>query len=110
VKQKKYIRLKSGGWTHIQANGKAKVHTSGIGGMAHAVPLKDCLLGLSKPFRKGFLKVGFSIISSYPLSAFFSLKIFGYFICKLMKHWKRLLVGVYRKCQQRQSYIRKSQS
>jgi len=33
---------------------KVRVHTSGTGGMAHAVPLKDYLFGLSKPFRKDF--------------------------------------------------------
>ena len=90
--------------------GKDQEHTSGIGGVVHAVPVKDCLCLLSKPIRKGFRKVGFSIISSCPLSAFFSLKIFGDFFCKLIKYGKRLLVGVYRKCQQRQLSIRKSQS
>ena len=43
--------------------------------------------------QKRFLpRVGLSIISSCPLSAFFSFKIFGYFFCKLIKHEKRIML------------------
>ena len=71
-------------------------------------PLKFVSVYCRNRSDRVFAKVVLRIISSCPLSARFSFKIFGDLFFKRIKHGKSLIVGVYRKCQQRQSYIRKS--